>query len=600
MSILRIEMSDWLYNAGIVGLVNALGYSGIKESKQYIEIDSENLNGFEEKYFNYLIKQYEIFTSYHKIVNFKDRAEAILNQDEYSDEDIKRVLEEINSYIEFLKQKLVSNSYISAYINIKKDINKKNCEENEEKYDYLDLPILSKKLKKITKSKKQTTQDVIIQMKDQMCNILEIIEYVEKKEVKRHLLAKDLTYMVIQNFWSNRSFLHKTKNKANVFEEYKNYFLNPILDKIKEDGKKSKYKKEKIIKDICFNCGVELMEVNKSHNLTWLKHIGVDGEKKASHFWNLERIDTICPVCNLVYSCIPLGFVYLKEQGLFINNNSSVRDLLNSNKHVLKENNRIIDLEYKSYLTIANSFTKYNIENMSDSSKRIKNIQIVKLDIGSVSPYSFNILNKEMIRLLIDNAKRLDFLLDKKIEWYIDKQSRKHYKDLYKEVIDSIYHGKNLFDLVNFILMKKIRGSHINLNTIHNLLVINKNFLEKQGVVCMQEMNEKKIYAIRCKGYELKKAYENRQLNNKVTTILNKLSNCLHIKNVDKFLDTIIDSYGYIGKEVPNVFIECLNNRNLFLTVGYAFVLGLAGEDIKILDNSGKDKKVNEGVGINE
>ena len=117
---------------------------------------------------------------------------------------------------------------------------------------------------------------------------------------------------------------------------------------------------------------------------------------------------------------------------------------------------------------------------MSDSSKRIKNIQIVKLDIGSVSPYSFNILNKEMIRLLIDNAKRLDFLLDKKIEWYIDKQSRKHYKDLYKEVIDSIYHGKNLFDLVNFILMKKIRGRHINLNTIHNLLVINKNFLEKQ------------------------------------------------------------------------------------------------------------------------
>ena len=36
-------------------------------------------------------------------INFKDRAEAILNQDEYSDEDIKRVLEEINSYIDNLE-----------------------------------------------------------------------------------------------------------------------------------------------------------------------------------------------------------------------------------------------------------------------------------------------------------------------------------------------------------------------------------------------------------------------------------------------------------------------------------------------------------------
>ena len=628
MSILKIEMSDWLYNAGIVGLINALGCD-ISEHKNknntYIEIDTKDLEGFEDKYFAYLIKKYEIFTSYHKIVSFKDKTESILNDDEYLDENIDKVLKEANKQIDFLKQKLVSNSYINAYPVIKQDVDSKNSKDDGKGYDYIVLSLMSKDLKKITKTKKESIEDVKKHIKEQAKNILKIIEFAEKEEVKKHLLAKDLTYTIVQYFWTNRSFLSRKKNKENIYKEYREYFLNPILDPIKEsenannpenssntdegsekNKKKSRKRKDEGPKGVCFNCGVDLMEINKSHNLTWINNIGVDGAKKASHFWNMECIDTICPVCSLVYSCIPLGFIFLKGQGLFVNNNASIGSLVNSNKHILKDSTKILELEYESYAMIANTFTKLEHENMTNSSKRVKNVQIVKLDVDRVTPYSFSILNKEMIKFMIDNSEKIDYLLDKRVEWYTDGSNSRHYKDLYKETIDNIYRGKNFFDLIDFIVMKKVKGAYIDFKATGNLLAINTNFLKKQEVGCMQDMNVKRIYAIRQRGYELKEAYKNRNLDNKIPAILNKLSNCLHIKNADKFLDTVLDSYGYIGKEVPSVFAECLNNEELFLTVGYAFVLGFAGEKVERKnkkddnDTNNNNEQVNEGVNTNE
>ena len=65
MSKIRIETSDWLYNAGIVGLCNILEYAdaNVVKKNNYIEFDEEELEDFGDKYFGYLIDKYENFNS---------------------------------------------------------------------------------------------------------------------------------------------------------------------------------------------------------------------------------------------------------------------------------------------------------------------------------------------------------------------------------------------------------------------------------------------------------------------------------------------------------------------------------------------------------
>nr|WP_307906081.1 hypothetical protein [Clostridium botulinum] len=57
MSKIQIELNDWLYNAGVVGLINILRHNEEKVkilNKQCIEIDSDQLQDFEKKYFDFL------------------------------------------------------------------------------------------------------------------------------------------------------------------------------------------------------------------------------------------------------------------------------------------------------------------------------------------------------------------------------------------------------------------------------------------------------------------------------------------------------------------------------------------------------------------
>ena len=38
---------------------------------------------------------------------------------------------------------------------------------------------------------------------------------------------------------------------------------------------------------------------------------GFDTSRKPSHVWNFINDIAVCPVCKLVYSCVPAGFLFL-------------------------------------------------------------------------------------------------------------------------------------------------------------------------------------------------------------------------------------------------------------------------------------------------
>lgn len=559
---IRLELSDWLYNAGIVGVVKILENSDIPYDKgiNYIEFDDSALENFSQSYFSYFIIKYEKFTSWYKIISFEGYIENFDKQ-KVKEKDLTF----INNYIEGLKKKLTSNSYKSGYLVI----------EDKE----LDLLKEEKKLKKIKMTKKQEVNDVIENIQEQLDIIKEIIVYLKKGEVKKIILTKNVIYDVIQKFWTDVSFLNKNNSKKNMYIEYNEYFQKAAMSYSKSDKSKFKYS--------CFTCNNNMSKLSKpaAYDLTWISKMGVDMSRKSSHFWNYNGDSYICPVCNLVYSCIPAGFIVIKSRGLFINQNSSMDTLIKINKHTLEHNTSLEDLEQETYFNIVENIHQSSVEHFE---KEIENIQIVKLDSDNQRrPYSFNILSKDKLKIISDSKNMLKSMIKTHA-----KISSKEFLNLYREVTSRLYNGKNQFDLINKLFHLKLESKFNGIQFIEMIIKINNNFLRGRGkakMVHYKVINDCKNY-----GLELRKNYCDKKAENKIGGITYRLLNALKTKNTSRFMDTILNAYMYLNKQVPTTFVEGLQDIDKFQTIGYAFLLGLQGEEVKKANKEGEGDIVNE------
>ena len=185
---IKIDIGNWQYNAGIVGLYNILKNADedcVRLEAESILFDSEALENFEEKYFNYLIKIYEKTLSWYKIISFQDRVN-FFKEKEIDEKDI----EEINNYIkDILKKYLKSNSYIAAYDFIKGEIN----------------PIQEEKLlKSIVIKKSEKISDKKEEIKSTLDKIEKIIKYFNSSDAKKYIRGKNLIYTIIKNGWEDR------------------------------------------------------------------------------------------------------------------------------------------------------------------------------------------------------------------------------------------------------------------------------------------------------------------------------------------------------------------------------------------------------------
>ena len=120
---IKIHLSDWQFNAGVVGLCNILDYAKdeVVIREQYIEIYPEVLEHFEEKYFNYFIEKYKETTPWYRIVSYKPIIENHKNNDFESFD--KESLDYLNDYIRMVKDYLSRNNYKKVYPFIESDKN---------------------------------------------------------------------------------------------------------------------------------------------------------------------------------------------------------------------------------------------------------------------------------------------------------------------------------------------------------------------------------------------------------------------------------------------------------------------------------------------
>lgn len=539
---IRLTLDDILFNAGILGLCRIFDHADLPYDRngQTIEFEESNLEKFSEHYFSYLIKEHGNDTSYTKLIE--------LNIGNIQDE---KQLTQFNETIDNVKKWLTSNSYKNTYPFL-----------TEVEFDFVSA---ASKLKKITLKKQQTINDLQSEIQEMIELLTECISHLRHPQAKRYLVPRIISYNLIQGFWTNVSILHKSANKKDIYKTYDEYFTKAALEFLEKKKDQKKYAKHKFH---CTTCENKMGSASESFDLTWLQRVGVDAARKSSHYWDHLRDIFICPVCNLVYSCIPLGFKVIKGKGFFINNNRSIEELISVNSVSFSDGKQEVtrdDLESMAYYKIIDFMI-----NQAESRKEleIENVQIVKYDREmETRPYTFNILSRNKIMLIDECKKEFQHLVGKFV-----KQGDE-YISIYQEVINRLYNGQVFNDFIYQLIRQVIDEDYKGTKTIYSILKIS-NHQYKGGV---HYMTTEELNKIRRYGYYLKKAYESQET--KLNGISYRLLNALKVRNTSKFMETLLQAYSYKKLSIPTIFTQILNDEKKFQTIGYAFLLGLHGYD---------------------
>lgn len=549
---IKIYLSDWQFNVGIVGLCNILEHAKdeVVAKDQYIEIDLEMLEDFEEKYFNYFIEKYKETTPWYRIVSYKPIMEGHENND-FENFD-KKSLDYLNDYIKIVKDYLSRNNYKKVYPFIKND---------------KDIVSLEKELKSIRTKKSDEIEEKIDEVKDRFRIIHEIIDYCNSKDGRKYIAAKGVIYNIINNGWNGICFLNPQTREHDVYKDYKEYFVDTTIDYLKADKEKFKYN--------CFICDREIKNMN--NDLSFLNETGFDVARKTSHVWDFTNDVVICDLCKLVYSCLPAGFVYAYDKGIFINSNTSIDDLLRVNGKIRDDILKKDDSDYRS-LTYRALVKAINEQHSSKIQYELQDIQIVRYENEK---YRFNLLSKEVLKVIRESEKELKNLMNTGY-----REVRTNFS-IYDITIDRLLNNYNMFTLIHKLLIYKITNSqsittYYHMGHVMNLNLININYLK--GVEGMDKVKENKelVNDVRKEGLRLRREYFKKDLEadkGKIRGVSYRLLNSLKTRNIEMFMHNIITSYMYVGKTIPKDLAITLEGEEELGIIGYAFVTGLNGWD---------------------
>lgn len=538
---LEFHLNSWMENAAICGLVNILGEK-VQIEDQSVLVPLKELENFEEAYFTYFAKQYEKLSSLTKVLAYKN--ELIRNkQEDFANFDQSNY-ERLQKYLADLKRYGESNSYVAVYPLIESDV------------DILGL-IKQAKIEKLKKGEfDQNKQEVIKRVKNVYQVLEEIFAYYSQEDVQHYLAAKIQIYSVINNGYNDVSFLNRQESKGDFFEKYHNYFVESVFDYLEDNHEKDKLS--------CTNCGHPIKRGDISYS--FINQAGYDANRKQSNAWSFTNDLFMCPACRLLYTCIPAGFTYVYNQGIFVNDNHSVRSLVSVNDGIRLNVLDVNKTEVKSIDTYAALIRTLQDEMNKQTRKELQDIQVVRYENDR---YYFNLLPKHILKTINRSKNILPDLFNAGFNL------NGEYHNVYREVVDCLMNNRNLFSLIHIVLRTKVSGGQVYTNSyqVMKMIEINKNFIEE--LIQMEGLEKSDLENIRRDGYFFKKEYANK---NKADSIGWRLLNALKANDKNAFMDMLLNSYMYLNKQVPRYFTEIFLDDERFKTIGYSFVTGIIGE----------------------
>lgn len=544
-NIIQLRSGDWMWNASILGFINIIGEENVEYGKDSVTIPVDCLDDFEEKYFTYFISTYEKILPWYRIISFKKTIDYH-RENGYEAFGLKE-LRSINEYRDMVKRFISSNSFKAAF----------------ELLGYTEkVEELGKKLQKIKEPKDDITMDkekdtILKEVEKQFILLEELIEHIGSERGRRYICAKNVIYSIINNAWNGVCFLYPQTKMKDMYEDYRNYFVDAAKEYLQAKSINDKY--------TCFCCGAPMKDLN--NDMSFLNQSGFDTARKPSHVWNFINDVAICPLCKLVYSCLPAGFVYVGGNGIYVNANVDIRYNVRINtklrKDIIKDD---MDFSYrKIYAVLINALKDQKLEK---GIYELADVQIVRYENEK---YIFNLLPEITLRLIDSHSNDITGLIR------TGYREGKENISLYEQVINFIFDNQNFFLLINKLLHYKLstpKDCYFNTTHIINMLKINTQLIQNLGGMGSMDKSRDYLKEARAAGYYLRNSYlEKDPKTGKISGISYRLLNALKTGNRNMFMDTLLNSYMYVGKEVPSVITEILREDDeLFSTIGYAFV----------------------------
>ena len=557
----KVSLDTFLYNAGIVGFIEVLEEAGAEKGKSKEDVE----NGVKDYHYE--------------------------GQDLYVSKKFLQKSDLSQLYIDGMIKKFGDKSTISdTFKNIDYLIDKKDIKEDEfnEKMDDIIYYLSSASIKTgcetlQAKGLKIKIQENINNIKKNKKDIEKIKKYLKEiqndyknKEVKQTLLMKNIIYNKIRLFWENKSFLLPMNSKNDLKEEFYKSFEEPLKSIIK--GTKGKYN--------CITCG---METSNDMDTTFLFEVGVDTGRKKSAFWNCNPDSFICPLCNFIYACSPIGFIEIGNNNLvFVNYNDSIEYLIKMNSsEEFKENIKSKNEKYLFYNKIIQKI-------LSIKTKELNSFQVIT---RNDKHYSSNIIGKDALQVIQNRKSDLKF-----ISSFSVKTSNDEYINMFEECLDNILNFRNQWFLIFKILKNDNKNSRVIYSVLFSILQIQitqKN-IHKEGGIMKKKINLS--YFAGKSGYEMRKIIigvnndmnlseeENKEADNKLRGLVYQLINAVYTNNRDIFFSNITRLYTGMNISIPSVFTNIFEDDEYFKEIGFAYILGLKGAYDK-----GKENKNEQG-----
>ena len=536
---LKLTLNDAIYNAGIKGLIRVFDESGLtyEARDNYITFDSSIFDYFTMCYLKSLI-DFGKDSAFSKLSGeYLENLRKMLREQDIRTEALDRIQK-------LLLTKIKSASYKSAYEIIR---------NREETFDF------------------EAEAAELKSCKDAAERCSKMIALIEKmSEYRDVFIIKDVIYTKVNCFWTNVAFLNKNENKTEFSESYENSFVKPIKEYIQtlESGKKASKTLE------CCQCGLPVTKT-QGCSMSWINNQGVDIARKTSPFWNFNVDLMLCPVCNLVYSCVPLGFVTKGSESYFVNSNSSIKKLINADAPRVVEDEDSIS----NYYDMLRKFIDW--ENGVTATQELDNIQVLR---RSGDRMYFNILSKDKLRKVLACADELKRIV--KIRVKIGD----NYYSLFDETIECLLNNKSLHHFLLSCCKQGLRDKK-SLDIFKNLCFIEAKINNTGGTKNMQELIDITDAGYK-DGYTLKRIMMAGDRNTKkIESLSFGLINALQTGAVHNFIQMLTRQYMSLGQTMPKRLIECIKDEDVFIKYGDAFVVGLNGY---ISDEKSKEETDNE------
>ena len=592
----KIYLSDWFYNAGIVGFYRIFKDKEKLEIKDnYIEFDTKELRNFADEYFEYFFIQYNVAerTMQRVANNFKIISQN-LTKEPNNKEDENRIKEAIKTQKTYFKNTIkgqlikIKKFDEDTYETISNAMNKIDEIKDKEQVQELDeiYALIKENLEKTNINQKLTMnffKSILSNSYFGQPSFLNVVKsslpYEEQKEVMyKDYISNIIEMDFIKDILSNKYDINEIKEIINkndqaqltnqIIKIYQNILKKKDLNQIQE------YLKEKALSD-CSMCNSEEILPSQYSEGNFIP-LAVSSDNMSNFFWNQNVNLQICDICKLILFCIPAGVTSIiktvkdngeyKEQNVysFVNYDTNITELIKTNNN-FRDRSKKEKTNYNPYAEIILDIVD---QNKQISNWQLENIFVVEFDAEYrafsrmeyfnitrpvaefFTKYATDSLNK--IKDYKYRVQVVDYILkNKDTKIIINNRIRDNFTNDIKNNIDSYYATK----------------ARMNIN------LLKKGDKNMEGI----EKNNKKLGAIYNIGIATREKFKQKNMENKLDGYIYKMLNCIKQGNKNDFMDIIIRLHISIEESISPIFIESMKEGDLaFEDIGHSYLAGLA------------------------